>query len=532
MSSAYRPPTAARWATLVVSAGLAVSACGSTVQVTGSVPSLTDGSGLSAPTSDADGTSSGTAPSGTISGSTSGGSGLGPAVSGSQPGGTTGGTSSGTAGGTAAGATTGAPQVTNAPGVTATQIKVGIMYVANGDSAAKSAGYNVSRGDEEKNWRAVIAEVNARGGVAGRRLVPVFYAFDAQSPATTSSKEAAECAAFTQDNRVFVVVTTGTPEFTECLDRAGVLHATTGSYVGHDRDFYRRYPTYFEQRPSQERYQADLVAALVRQNYFSGWDTVRGAPAAGKAKLGALVIDRPDYLRAVEHVLLPALRRAGHPLDPRLVHRVPLYVGAPDAGPAAAATKSAVLRFQQERVTHVIVLDANGTSTALFAQNSQSQLYFPRLGGTSASGFQQLYDLKALNDKQINGAAGLGWTPTLDLRVGQGDRYLSKAAPECLSIIKRRTGQTFSSTTAAGVAMFACDAIFPLAAAFQHTKGPLTRAIAVRVIESVGGSLLAASVPRLFFSRTQHDGLQTAFDMAWDTGCRCIRYKDSGHRMP
>ena len=29
------------------------------------------------------------------------------------------------------------------------------------------AGYHISRGDEKKNWQAVIAEVNARGDVAG-----------------------------------------------------------------------------------------------------------------------------------------------------------------------------------------------------------------------------------------------------------------------------------------------------------------------------------------------------------------------------
>jgi len=503
--------------------------CGTTVQgAAGGAPvDGTTGLGPVGPTSPpaaGDGSAGGSTGSG--SGTTGG---FGPGT-GAQS--STGGTVGGTSGGTGGIGTTGTPVSRSAPGVTATEIKVGILYSANGEQAAKAAGYNVDRGNEEQNWRAVIAEVNARGGVAGRRLVPVFFKWDAQSTQTTASQEAAECAAFTQDNRVFAVVTNGTPDFTACLHRAGVLHATTGNYVGHDRDFYRRFPTFFEQRPSGERYQADLVAALVRQKYFGGWDTLQGGPGSAKTKVGVLVIDRSDYLRPLEQVLLPALRRAGHPVDPQLVARVPIYSTAQDAGPVAAATKSAVLRFQQESVTHVVVLDANGTTTALFAQNSQSQLYYPRLGGTSASGFQQLYDLKALNDKQINGATGLGWTPVLDLAAGQGDKYLSKAAPECLSVIKRRTGQTFASTTAAGVAMFACDAIFPLATMLKHARGPLTTAGVVRAIESFGGRILAASVPYLLFSARQHDGLETAFDMAWDTSCRCIRYKDSGHRMP
>jgi hypothetical protein len=518
-----------RWAAGGVVAPLlvAMAGCGSTIQggTTATVPG--DGTTVARPgggTGSATGLvagNTGTVPGGTST--TGGGSGPGSGVPVPE---------SGTVGGGSTSGITGAPSIGNAPGVTDTEIKIGITYFVNGDQAAKTAGYNLSRGDEEKNWRAVIAEVNARGGVAGRKLVPAFYAWDAQSTQTTASQEAAECAAFTQDNRVFAVVTTGTPDFTACLTRAGVLHATTGSYVGHDRDFQQRFPTFFEQRPSQERYQAALVSTMVRQQYFTGWNTLQGAPGTAKAKLGVLVIDRSDYLRPVERVLLPALRRAGHPVDSTLVLRAPLYVGAQDAGPVAAATKNAVLRFQQEGVTHVIILDANGTTTALFAQNAQSQLYFPRLAGTSASGFQQLYDLKALNDRQINGTVGLGWTPVLDLPAGQGDRYLSKAAPECLSVIKRRTGQTFTSTTAAGVAMLACDAVFPLSTLLKDQQGPLTRAGAVHAIESFGQRLLAASVPYLRFSPTQHDGLETAFDMVWDNACSCIRYKDAGHRLP
>lgn len=525
-----------RWVANVACAAsfVAIAGCGTTVQ--GDVGTIArDGTTLNssgepnASTAARDPEITGVLPTG--SSATVGGSGR---LSGLRQGGSsdaTGSSTGGTGGGPARG-TAGPSGVSNAPGVTATEIKLGITYLKNGDQAAKAAGYNLSRGDEEKNWQAVTAEVNARGGMAGRKLVPVYYAIDAQSTQTYAAQEQAACTHFTQDSRVFAVVTNGTPDFTACLNKAGVLHATTGSYLGRERDFYQRFPTYFGQRPSQDRMHADLVSALVRQSYFSGWDTASGGPGAGKAKVGIVVIDMPMFLRPLEQVLLPALRKAGHPVDPNVVYRVPETNSAQEAGPGAAATKSAVLRFQQEGVTHVIVLDANGSTTLLFAQNSSSQVYFPRLGVTSASGIQQLYDLKALDDRQVSGATGLGWTPSLDLPAGQGDKYLSKAAPECLEIIKRRTGQTFSSTTAAGVALFTCDAIFPLAAALQHNTGPLNVTGAVRAIESVGGSLPAAVVPRLFFSRTRHDGLETAFDMAWDASCPCVRYRDAGHRMP
>lgn len=540
MSRAYRPPMGARWTALAISGALLATACGSTVSGAGSDQVLAGGPGLSSQPQDGlaidDGLSeipaggAGEVPGTSLAGPSST---LAPQTGTTDAGGAGGGGGGGNAGGTAAGGSTGTPpDARSAPGVTATEVRLGITYFVNGDAAARAAGANITRGDEKKNWQAVVDEVNARGGVAGRRVVPVYYAYDAQSTQTMESQEQEACTAFTQDTRVFAVVQNGTANFTACLHGAGVLHATPGSYLGFDREFYRRYPTYFGQRPSQERLQADLVSALRRQTYFSGWDTARGAPADTKPKVGVIVVDRPEITRTVDSVLLPALSRAGHPVDRNSIYRVPATPSAGEAGPGAAAMQNAVLRFRQEGVTHVIVLDINGATTFLFAQQSSNQAYFPRLGITSASGIQQLYDAKILEARQVNGATGLGWMPALDLPAGQGDRYLSSAAKVCLDVIKRRTGQTFTSTTAAGVAMITCDAVFPLATALQRTGADLTLENAVRAIESVGSGLEAATVPRLFFSPTRHDGLEIGFDMAWDASCPCIRYRDSGHPMP
>jgi hypothetical protein len=98
--------------------------------------------------------------------------------------------------------------------------------------------------------------------------------------------------------------------------------------------------------------------------------------------------------------------------------------------------------------------------------------------------------------------------------------------------MKRRTGQTFTSATAAGVALISCDAVFTFATVLQHAGHDLTLAAAVRAYEAIGRTLVSASVGRLFFSATHHDGLEVAYDMAWDSGCSCTRYRDAGHRMP
>lgn len=460
---------------------------------------------------------------GALSGSTGGGSGAGTTGSGARP------------GAIAPGGTTGGSlSELSVPGVTATTIKVGLVYLKGSDEANRAAGVPVVRGDERKYWKTVVDEVNARGGIAGRRLVAVYYPLDAQSTQTIATQEQAACSAFTQDTRVFAVLSNGSADFEACIARVGVLHATPGGNVGFDREFHWRYPAYFTQRPTQDRMQADLVSALVRQAYFTGWDTLRGAPAAAgtKPKVGVLVVDRSYITRTVDRVLLPALRKAGHPVDSSSIYRAPATPSVQEAGAGSAAVQAAVLGFRQKGVTHVIVLDINGSTTLLFAQQSSNQAYYPRMGVTTASGIQALYDTKLVQARQLNGTMGLGWVPIGDLPAGQADRYLTKAAPECLNVMKRRGGLTFTNTVAASIALYSCDAVFTFATTLQRAGRELSLVSAVRAYESIGRGLVSASVGRLFFSPTHHDGLEIAYDWAWDANCPCMRYLDTGHRMP
>jgi len=513
------------WAAYAVPAVLllALTGCGTTVQgasgaVNGDGTTIPVPGGSAAAPAGEQGISGGL-PQGASS--TSGGAGVGPDAPGSHAG------AAGTGG--ASGGVLGRRSV---PGVTATQIKVGMVYLKGNDEANRAAGVPIVRGDEKRYWQTVVDEVNARGGIAGRKLLPVYYALDAQSTQTIATQEQAACAHFTQDTRVFAVLSAGSTDFEACIARVGVLHATPGSNVGFDQAFYQRYPTYFGQRPSQERLQADLVSSLVRQRYFTGWDTLRGAPAGSKPKVGLLVVDRSYITGPMNKVLVPALSKAGYPVDPSAIYTAPATPSVQEAGPGSAAVQGAVLGFRQKGVTHVIVLDVNGSTTLLFAQQSSNQAYYPRMGVTTASGIQALYDTKLLQPKQLNGAMGLGWGPIGDLPAGKSDTYLSKAAPQCLEVMKRRAGLTFGSMVAAAIALYSCDAVFTFAATLQGVGTALTLTSAVRAYESIGRGLVSASVGRLFFSPTHHDGLEIAYDWAWDAACPCMRYTDSGHRMP
>src|SRR6516225_5395854 len=86
------------------------------------------------------------------------------------------------------------------PGVTATTIRVGIPYVDV--AAVKAVGVNIDWGSVPDAFNAVIANMNAHGGINGRKVVPYLVAVNP----TGTAPAATACTQLTQDDTVFVAV--------------------------------------------------------------------------------------------------------------------------------------------------------------------------------------------------------------------------------------------------------------------------------------------------------------------------------------
>ena len=505
------------WLVAVVLALLTVG-CGSTVEQStslGSTAGNTAGSqdGLSV-------TGAGSSVGGPTVGTT-GGAGL------STGGGTAGETTGGAGSGTVGFSGTTSATLTSVPGVTPTQIYVGVTYSTGSDQANQALGNNITTGDQKGDAQAVIDDINAHGGVAGRKLVPIWYDFqetDARPYATIDSEA---CAKFTQDNHVFAVAGDGiTDNFPACIQKAGAFLVSSASgIIGPDKAFFDRFRYLFSVGYlSQDRMMAEEVHSLVRQNYFTGWDSVNGAPGPTPAKIGIISFDTSSWNTPLDHQLLPGLARAGHPVDPTNVQRVTYPSDTNQVGSSVADIQSAVLKFRQNNVTHVIVLDGNGSLTLHMLNNMRGQHYYPRLGVNSASGVEALYTQYAEDAKSFNGAVGLGWLPVLDLPAGAGDRYNTSQTKGCISMVEKRTGQQFADTNAASVALGYCDELYLLADAINHSAGSLSRTGVSAAIEALHGSFSASGTRGLFFSPARHDGIQYGYDLSFDSGCGCVKY--------
>jgi len=86
------------------------------------------------------------------------------------------------------------------PGVTATTIRVGIPYVDV--AAVKAVGVDISWGSVPDAFNAVIANMNAHGGVDGRKIVPYLVAVNP----TGTAPAATACTQLTEDDTVFAAI--------------------------------------------------------------------------------------------------------------------------------------------------------------------------------------------------------------------------------------------------------------------------------------------------------------------------------------
>jgi hypothetical protein len=112
----------------------------------------------------------------------------------------------------AAGASAAAGETTQ--GVTATTIRIGVPYVDL--SAVRKFGITLDHGDYTAAYTAIVDDINAHGGVDGRKLVPYLVAVN---PVGTAPAETA-CTQLASDDKVFVAIA---PEQPDCfLQQYGV----------------------------------------------------------------------------------------------------------------------------------------------------------------------------------------------------------------------------------------------------------------------------------------------------------------------
>lgn len=408
-----------------------------------------------------------------------------------------------------------------ARGVTATTITVGVSYTANVQQANGAMGAaGITNGDEHAQVSVIVADINRHGGIAGRRLVVVFHAIDATTSPTTKANEAqAECTFWTQDQQVFAVIATSAAaeDAKPCITKAGVPYISS-FWLFTDDDMVGRSLSFELEALNLDRYGEALAQSLQDGGWYGGWDTSTGAAGPSPVKTGILTVDEPSLNKVVDHILVPAMARAGHAPSSADIVRVSA------GGEALAQAQAAVLKFRADNVTHVVITDQAATLTLAFANTAGSQQYYPRLGGGSGNGFEVLFQSHDVPATSIHGAVGAGWVPLIDLPFDSAHppAQVTPAYRACIALMNAG-GQTFTDANAAGTAAGHCDEFHVLRAALEHDTAVTVGSFVSR-LGSLGTTVQPCQVMAFRFAPARHTPTDGYYTMVFDSKAQAMVY--------
>jgi len=387
------------------------------------------------------------------------------------------------------------------PGITPTTIHLGLMYTKDAAAAAAAVGAaGASPGDLRVYYDALIKHINSHGGVAGRKLSPVYYGLDTQSSRGVTGEDAAACAHWTQDNKVFMM-SGGRDSLNECAERHG---AVTLAYGNETAETFKRFPHYLDPISFRlERVGSLTVESLAKRKYFTG-------------KFGLVTWDDRNYKKAVNDGYLPALKQAG--VTPAQIFYAPTPQAYGDLGAANAAIQNAVLQFQTKGIDHVVVQDGpagvwgGGGLTIQWLNAAESQQYRPRYGMNTynSPGFQglpatQQRNMLSVTWSNLTAASDAGWK--------------TNATREACFKIMRDAGVALT-TSNQNVAAIICDSLF-LFKRVADRLTTLTNDAFIAAAERVG-AFPTASVYGASLKPHKHDGGDLVRNGHFDVGCTCV----------
>jgi hypothetical protein len=482
---------------------LVVTACGTTVPM--SQQQQVGGPGAASTTGGLDGLTgtTGSTPGGTTGGAlggTSGSTGLSGTTSGSggtATGGTTGAVgSSGSSSGTSGGAVANKDR---------TPIRVGFEIIKGGNAAVSAAfGTPVNFGDGKLEVNAIVRDLNKRGGIGGRPIVPVFGELNV---AEGDAGRDTACRQMTEDGKVSFILTVVnvSQAFVACAAKHGVP-VVNASFGSGDEDLYKQYGDFLFS-PSLININRELRLVL-----DSLKETKRISPAV---KTGVLIDGTdPQFPRVYNRTVKPILDRWGVP-------HVPYTVAS------EADVSSAILRFQQEGVKLVVFIAPSGILEVLFMNAAEQQLYRPAYGvGDSVDPW---FVADAAPENQVKGMSGAGSLPLSNVATPQYPT--TPREKKCLDLI-RQAGENNAERHSSITATVYCEVVYAFAAVGQRVSGKLTAAAFRAAYPTVGTSYAPVTTFAIDFANGRHDNAGAYRLLAYSTACSCMVYTSGVRPLP
>ncbi len=239
----------------------------------------------------------------------------------------------------------------SAPGVTDDELKIGISYI---DFSELRDIVDIDHGDYEAAYNAVIDDINKKGGINGRKIVPVFAPVNPVG--TVPSQEA--CVKLTEDEQVFAAVGFFNNDAPLCYLEGRDTPVVGGNMTS---EYLARAEAPWFTAENGEAVVDRLIDAFTEDGLFKG------------KKLGIVTAVQEQGL--LDDAVLPALKRN------KVKGTSAIIDVAADDVPAAEAQAGVIAqRFQEDGVDTVLVV---GNAIQVFATALGKTDYRPQLLATN-----------------------------------------------------------------------------------------------------------------------------------------------------
>lgn len=373
-------------------------------------------------------------------------------------------------------------------------------------------GQDVSVGNPKEQATAVRDYVNANGGLGGRQMEIVPYGSPYANYLNNAQGEFAKtCSYFTEDQEVLAVgVYVPDENFLRCLAKGDVVSVANGYSL--DRKTFSDLNAY---------YYAPGTMSLDRGAEVG----VEGLVAAGAlpkdAVIGLLRYNTGTYSRAAAS-LKRALAAKGRQVE------TTFEIDYSNTSKATQDAGSAVLRFRQLGVTHVMVLDNSGGIAFAFMQQAQSQRYFPFYGLTTNNSPNALKRLAPAEQLAKATAVSWWWGDVDTNEKQQSPPAVPPTKDLCLKIM-RDAGVDLSANAAQGSAIITCDQFLFLKALLD--RAPVANSAGMlATADRLGSAYTSTMSYDTVIGPGRHDGATITRIIRWDTGCSCFVYAGPGPR--
>ena len=394
-------------------------------------------------------------------------------------------------------------------------IQIGVLIT---DTAAEAARNGVSIVSPVRDAaHALIAAVNARGGMAGRKVEVVDDAIEFTSPNHDTAFQAI-CQKFTRDNHVQAVLYDGiiyNDSFNTCLTDAKVpilyMSGSGSSPVGDETDLKNNPGMFVVDGVNLDRRIESIMNKALVSNYL---------PSG--SKIGVVLEDCPYDQRAYDNTLKPIADQ----------HKVTLVKGAvkcahgyADNAPSLAQIQNFALKFKSEGVGSVMFLTTYENGLVYYlAQGAHTQHWTPQYLLFRQQGFAQV--MKIYPPEQLTKMRGFGGIPLSDLTNPPAAPAAQAAVQQKCLADARANGQAAQKLTDQITVYQVCDVVRLLQQGLTNSGGQGGTDALVPAIEKIGTSFISALDLNgaTQFGPGRHDGLQLTATSAYDSACKCFSY--------